>query len=586
MFAKVCSNFTQNLLQIENFKSPFKKTNEDAPKSKKLEFDDFSKSKNLDYENLKKNPNYEDFSKSPEYEDFPKSKKSYYEYFPKSKKSDYEDFPKTKKPNYEDFPKSKKPEKKIIEEDYFEPKKPPVLKSSEKFSQRRLSPKSAKRETSPGIQNDEIYSLSSRYTPDSPKEQNPKQKSLKFDYQESNRSKWKEPDSFVGYKEEPIQENFYSRDSELKGYSDYIPPGESFVYYESIPENPVKAKPQPYVPYYPVVDPLLAINSTNQQIKDLEDQLKEKNEIINQYKYDLENAKLDYEDLEEKYNTLGDLERRLKNLRVEKEMFERKAKNFEEENEDLHRQLDHIREDLENARFKVEDSERAYRNKISDMERELRNYKDRVSDLERDLSREKEKNTGRGNRRKEREKSYDDYNNDYRNDDRGYDRDYYDYQRNEYPPYEDKREKNYYEEDSYKPAKKEKKQEGQYYSEKPKKHEFYNENYQENFENFKPDKISEQVKAKIGAGNSSSISSILNWGEKPRKNEEVLNIENKILSLQIERKRYEEELAKIPEHGKKIAVIRRREEIENEIALIHSNIANLKIKAKQYQSDR
>ena len=92
------------------------------------------------------------------------------------------------------------------------------------------------------------------------------------------------------------------------------------------------------------------------------------------------------------------------------------------------------------------------------------------------------------------------------------------------------------------------------------------------------------MKARVGATNSSSVSSVLNWGEKPKKNDEVLNIENKILSLQIEKKRFEEELAKIPEHGKKIAVIRRREEIENELAGIHAGIASLKIKVKQIQS--
>jgi hypothetical protein len=533
-------------------------------------------------------------------------------------------------------------------EEVPEPKKPVKTKTLEKPISKQYSPKISIHEKSPSPIHDEAYQ--SKYS-DSPKERNSKNQNLRFqdmmeerpyknkdniedrphktrdinedkpyknkniiedkfyrnneekfyrnkdtiddnpyrnkDYVEEKfyRNKWQEPETFKAYNED--SETYNQRDSELKGFSDYIPPGESFVYYESVPENiPVKPKPQSFVPYYPMVDPLISITSNNSRIQELESLLRDKDEELHKTKQDLETLKIDYSELEDKINSMGDLERRLKNLKVERDMLDRKNKGIEEENEDLHRQIEKLKENLENSKFKIDDIERGNRNKIQDLEREIRNYKDRINDLERDLTREREKNANSG-RSKKKDRSYDD---DYRNDDR----DYYDYQRNDYQ-YEDKRDKYAYnDDDSWKPKKqdsdyyseKPRRQDYDYYPEKPKKNDYYDKGYQEAYEKPKPEKISEQVKARIGASNSSSISSVLNWGEKPRKNEEVLNIENKILSLQVEKKRFEEELARIPEHAKKIAVIRRREEIENELALIHSNIASLKIKAKNIQSDR
>ena len=507
-------------------------------------------------------------------------------------------------------------------EDYPEPKqKPPAPKPSSKAPQvtNNPSPKPMRRDYSPPVLREEIYVEPSNYSPDSQNASVSKQNSLRFsDYPEEkqSRSKWQEPEPYQRfkeepcqkYKEEPYQGDFFSRDSELKGFSDYIPPGESFVYYESIPDNPppakAKPKPQTYVPYYPPIDPLIALKSNHQEVKELEEILREKEEDILRYKQDLENIRQDYADLEEKLADLGDVERKLKNLRVERDMLDRKNRGLEDENIDLHRQLDIVSEDLENMRFKVEDVERASRNRVQDLERELRGCKDRVSDLERDLTREKDKNSN-ASRGKKKDRGYND---DYRNEEEFYD---------DYSPYEEKRDKyQYFDDDQRKPQKK--RNEPEVYPDRSKKsdNEFYYEKgqqdrgypdrgyqdkgfsdrgyqekgfsdrgYQENYEkNSKPEKISEQVKARVGATNSSSVSSVLNWGEKPKKNDEVLNIENKILSLQIEKKRFEEELAKIPEHGKKIAVIRRREEIENELAGIHAGIASLKIKVKQIQS--
>jgi hypothetical protein len=263
--------------------------------------------------------------------------------------------------------------------------------------------------------------------------------------------------------------------------------------------------------------------------------------------------------------------------------------------------LDKSREDAENARFKVEDVERSYKNRIADLERELRISKDRVSDLERDLVRERDQardrdrekaysNVRGGNKKKDR--NFDD--DDYRADDR----DYYDHQRESY---DDRRDKYNNYEDDWKGNKKEPERAKNDYYDRGYQERGYSERNERNYQEKgfpdraiqervyepcekKPEKISEQVKARVGAANSSSVSSVLNWGEKPKKNDEILNMENKIFQLQTEKKRFEDELSKIPEHGKKIALNRRREEIENELSNIHSTIANLKIKVKQLQA--
>ena len=554
---------------------------EDFPKQQPLKFQDNPEDKFAQ--------KFQDYpEEKPKFQDYPKEKPvaRFQDYSEEKPAQRFQDYPKEKPvARFQDYP-EEKPAKR--NQDY--PKEKPVARFQD-YPEEKPGQRFQDYPDEKTVQRFQEY---------------PKEKSVaRFqDYPEEkalSRNKWQDPEPYKNYKEEVSQDNFYSRDSELKGFSDYIPPGESFVYFESIPENPPpKPKIQPYTPYYPVVDPLIAINANNQQIKELEERLKEKDEEIYRYKQDLENARLDYSDLEEKFNALGDVERKLKNLRVERDMFERKARSFEDENQDLLRQLDISKEDIDNARFKVEDIERANRNRVQDLERELRGYKDRISELERELSREKDKNNSNNRVSKKRNQVYED---DYRNDDSGYDMDYD--SRDNYPPYEEKRNKySNYDDDSWKPNRK---NDSDSYPEKQKKGEvdFYDKwyqdkgnqdkgyqdkgyqdkGYQDNYDK-KPEKFSDQVKARIGAGNSSSKSSVLNWGEKPKKNEEILGMENKILSLQVEKKRFEEELAKIPEHAKKIAVIRRREEIENELNIIHSNIANLKIKVKQIQANR
>lgn len=394
-------------------------------------------------------------------------------------------------------------------------------------------------------------------------------------FEDRPRNKWQDPEGYA-YKSN-VPESYLPRDSELKGFSDYIPPGESFVYYESVPENHVQKPKLPAYqpPFYNQIDPLITITANTQLIKDLETKVRDKEEEVQHYRQELENAKQEINELEDKLAAMGELERRNKNLRTERDMLERKMRGLEDENEDMQKQLEKARDDVENIRYKAEDIERNLKNRISDLERDLRNSKDRVSDLERDLIREREKSFG-GARSgtKRRDRGYDDDDDDYRNDD------HYDHQRESY---DDRRDKYAYY-DEWKGNKDQDRGRNDYYDRDYQDKGLSDRGYQDKNYDKRPEKISEQVRAKVGATNSNLISGILNWGESPKKNDEIATIENRIIQLQTEKKRYEEELAKIPEKAKKHAVIRRREEVENELAIIHSNIATLKIKIKQLQS--
>lgn len=459
-------------------------------------------------------------------------------------------------------------------------------------------------------EDEEVYVQPYKFQVDSPKESDFKKDLIKSPKYENKpgRSRWQD-EPYQSYKEEET----FPRDSELKGFSDYIPPGESFVYYENLPENPAPKPKANFVNYYQ--DPVIALNSNAQQIQNLEEQLRNKDIELAQYKQDLDHYKSEVQELEEKLETISELERRMKNLRVERDMIERKSRGFEEENEQLKRQIDMLREDLDNARYKMEDVERSCKGKIQDMEREMRGYKDRISDLEYDLSREKEKNRNKKNYQDDyqdyspyesKKNRWDDHDDEpkrnrkdeyYRDEPKKGKNNFYEEENRRgkktqddhfVDPYPETRKQgrkmqdDIYQDPYVEPRKQGRKQ--NFYDQYPEKGYSERNTYDKPDDKFRPDVIKEQVKARIGATNSSSVSSALNWGEKPRKNDEILNLENKILALQIERKRFEEELAKIPEHAKKIAVIRRREEIENEVAGIHSTIASLKIRVKQLQS--
>jgi hypothetical protein len=101
--------------------------------------------------------------------------------------------------------------------------------------------------------------------------------------------------------------------------------------------------------------------------------------------------------------------------------------------------------------------------------------------------------------------------------------------------------------------------------------------------------------------NSKSVGSALHWEDpgrqepvrnEPARNERkskrnsepdgnaVQNLENKLMTLQLEKQRLESEYSKIPEHAKQIAVRRRREDLELELSILDTNIANMKNKLR------
>lgn len=395
---------------------------------------------------------------------------------------------------------------------------------------------------------------------------------------ENPRGKFQEPEPFSICK----PDNFNINTSELKGMSNYIPPGESFAYYESIAQKP---KSNISSPFYPVVDPTSKINSANHYIKDLEFQVKSRDDEIGYCKKELENARQEIIGLQHKLGLIGEMERKIRNLKGERDMLERKARGLEDENIDLYKQLEKTREDAENARFKIENIERSYKKCIRDLEHELRVSKDRLDELEQDIAREKDKNYK--HRVRSLSKIRDENYVDYRHEDREYDykrKDKYDFFDDDWKGNnrEYERVKNdFYDKEWNDRSKKDRYEKSYQHKKSPDRGSFEKS---QDFNEKTTGKIFDQVKVRIGATNSSSISSILNWEQKPKKNDEILSIENQILQLQIEKKCFEDELAKIPEHGKKIAIIRRREEIENSISTIQSSITSLKTKSRQLQS--
>lgn len=213
---------------------------------------------------------------------------------------------------------------------------------------------------------------------------------------------------------------------ELKGYSEHLNPGESYAYYDE-PSVKVTAKqlekfptivpqaippamsyplPPPHIMgYYPMYYPpnippnlppghSMPFDSTSRPNQDVDkDIITKKDEEIKKLQRQLENAKLDYEELEDRLNS-GDgiLERKYNNLKVERDMLDRKLRATEEENDKLRRELDNSKEDVEAFRLQNEETERSAKIKILDLEREVRQARDSIDDLDRQLIKEKDKN--------------------------------------------------------------------------------------------------------------------------------------------------------------------------------------------------
>ena len=104
------------------------------------------------------------------------------------------------------------------------------------------------------------------------------------------------------------------------------------------------------------------------------------------------------------------------------------------------------------------------------------------------------------------------------------------------------------------------------------KNNFDEENWKNNEQNGFTDRqnpISWQNKDHISPKNTT----------KPSDNLKAL--ESKLMILQMDKKRLEDELSKIPTQGRRMAQIKRKEEIELELEILNSNISAVKFKLRQ-----
>ena len=541
--------------------------------------------------------------------------------------------------------------------------------------------------------------------------------------------KWSQNNSIVSQREiSPIKSNektpesldFQSEESpqyndvELKGFSEHLQPGQSYAYYDdldefdeeykenediqnipneapniqptSIPQIPIGMHQMgipPYMGYYPMYmppDPMMMRSPEPPKAKqdleaikqEYESTIQEKEEEVRKLNRQLQNAKYDYMELEDKLRNSEDLERRFSNLRYENENLERKVRSLEDENEYLRKQLDHSKDDLESIRSLADDSERKAKDKIDDLEREVKKAREKAEDLERQVLREKDKQMDLERKllksqdknyslkdeverseekihrlERELEDSKEQLNYQHRQQHRETDSlrkqistlysemERLDQERN----FRSSSRKAYYEEEqcfdrSYRKRNYPREErsfsrrEDSRGSSPPRGNKFEKLDLRKDSDDFwlreetppktertyqkeelpavqptTPDSRSlrensyqdpsSKFRAKVAANNSTSVGSALAWEEAPEppprpnapakeyQDYSVKNLENTLLQLQIEKKKLEDEFAKLPEHAKKIAVRRRREEVETELSILTTNIANVKNKLRQ-----
>ena len=71
---------------------------------------------------------------------------------------------------------------------------------------------------------------------------------------------------------------------------------------------------------------------------------------------------------------------------------------------------------------------------------------------------------------------------------------------------------------------------------------------------------------------------------KNRVPENLRGLEGKLMALQMDKNRLADELAKIPPQGRRIAQIKRKEEIDLELEILNSNISTIKSKLRQFNA--
>ena len=361
--------------------------------------------------------------------------------------------------------------------------------------------------------------------------------------------------------------------------------------------------------------------------------LRGKNEEIRRMHKQLENVKGINGELLEKMEMLEENERKLANSKTERDILERKIHSIESECDNYRRQAEYAKECTESYKVQVEECERTIRNRTQDVERDLRTAKDRADDLERQLAREKERNldlerkinkakdrvfniqtelgrieernkrlerdlqeakdrlsyesgqqlrdtealrrkieelTQEITRKKERKNSYEETrkefsemyieprvsnveyrreNTDYRRENTGYGRENIEYRKTNTERLSLPRKMNL---------------------------DMRGEDGKKNFRDYP--EFNDRRSDPISWRKNEAVS------PKNRVPENLKGLEGKLMALQMDKNRLEDELAKIPPQGRRIAQIKRKEEIDLELEILNSNISTIKSKLRQFHA--
>lgn len=362
--------------------------------------------------------------------------------------------------------------------------------------------------------------------------------------------------------------------------------------------------------YYQVIPPqtIQAYEEVQSKLKNDLISVKEKYESILQRKNsDLKSLQKTCESLKKQLNEqqsqisiLEDKEKKLENFKSSNEILQRKLSQVEAEAEGFRRQLDYTRETCETYKNQIEDHERIFRSRSSDVERDVRMFKDRVDELQRILEREKDRNEELERRLiKSKEKIFALESELVRAEDRN--------KRLEKEVFEVK--------DRVSRESTQQLRETEYLRRKiedltheviksPRK-SFYDsikhEPYEEpNFSRSYTDRTDRNRAFRSDDGDQRTDS--LNFrtferprpidpernqmkeilSPKPKPQENLKSLETKLMNMQIEKKRLEDDLSKIPPLGRKLAQIKRQQEIELELEILNSNINAIKGRLRHF----
>ena len=379
-----------------------------------------------------------------------------------------------------------------------------------------------------------------------------------------------------------------------------------------------------YIPMY-TADPLLLKQYETNQIKLKEELAKTKekhegairgkNEEIKRLQKQLDNMRALNNELQERLENYEENERKLASVKAERDILDRKIHSIEAECDNYRRQFEYAKENAESYKIQIDEYERSSRSRTQDIERELRTSKDRSDEIERQLQREKERNQDLERKiTKSTDRGFNLQNELTRAEERikRLERDLQEAKdRSSHETSQQLREteilRRKIEDLTQEILRKERKdlQEGnrkEFYESAKEFSDNYVEPRRENNEHRRehneryslPRRGDSEFNREDTKRNNQDIflfsdkrNDPITWrkneAQSPRNRqpENVKGLEGKLMNLQMDQKRLVDELAKIPPQGRRIAQIKRKEEIDLELEILNSNISTIKNKLRQ-----